>query len=108
MRITDPRPYRNMFGFSADYDETEDPVTGKETKVPNPKFKGWAGLRFIHVQHRHPQTFGWKESFLGNESAPIHRWFVHDVTIGGDAFTQAVLEDPSRCMTSSVSNMVFR
>jgi len=108
VRITDPRPYRNMFGFSADYNETEDPVTGKETKVPNPKFKGWAGLRFIHVQHRHPQTFGWKESFLGNESAPIHRWFFHDVTIGGDAFTQAVLEDPSRCMTSSVSNMVFR
>lgn len=96
IRISDPRPQRNLFGFEANGDPLD------------PQVLPWAGLRFENIDYQHPQTWGWKSSLLGNGTAVIRYWTFDQVSIGGVPLDAGYLYDPAKFNTNFVSDMIFK
>jgi hypothetical protein len=94
LRYTDPRPVRYFFGM-----DIGDPGTTGARQ--------WAGIRLENVESRHPQTWGWRENFIGYASAPIHHLYFNSVSVDGVTVNEENLADPSRFNTSNLSNLVF-
>lgn len=96
IRISDPRPQRNLFGFDANGDPL-DPMTG-----------AWAGLRFENIAYQHAHTWGWKSSLMGQGSAVIRHWTLDRVSIGGELLDANYLFNPAKFNTNLVSDMIFK
>ena len=95
IRVTDPRPTRYLFGFSAEADKTD------------PQKSALAGLRFEHIEYRHPHSWKWKNRLLGSSTAAIRNWFFANIYIKGQQLDKAFLEDPKEFETKYVSDMVI-
>ncbi len=96
IRISDPRPQRNLFGFEANGDPLD------------PQILPWAGLRFEKIEYRHPHTWGWKSSLMGYGTARIRYWTFDQVSIGGKWLDEAFLFNPAKFNTNLVSDMIFK
>ena len=91
IRITDPLPCRNLFGFNA-----------------HEKVGDYAGIRFENINYSGKQVFGWKNQFIGIPGAKIRNFVFDNVSINGKKMDAETVTNSSLFKTDSIHDFTFR